>query len=363
MKRILVYGMTNNPGGIESYLINKMREAKSYNIVFDFITDFPCIAYKDAIANNGSKVFFIPPKSKGLVAHWKAINQILTKHPEYKCIYFNILDSGAALTMIPAHNHKLKIITHSHNGSTDKKLLHFLFKPLLNYFTDVRFSCSNLATDHMFGKRYRKRQNVHIIPNSINVNKFQYDNSKRNLIRNELNLTEDCKVILHVGRLSRQKNPFRLIDIFDSYHEQQSNTVLLHIGDGELKNQVIEYASGKPSSSKIFFLGTKPNISDYLSASDLFLLPSLYEGLPVILIEAQANGIPCIVSDTVSEESKLTSLVNFISLDEDNLTWANLINERIGNRNLNSKQALQAAGYDLNYPSINNKILMEYLYE
>lgn len=325
MERILVYGMTDNPGGIETYLMNTASRMSEYGIVFDYVTDFKTIAYKDKAESMGSKIFYIPAKSQGMMKQWKKFYKILKQHPQYHTIYVNALDAGAALTCIVPFLMGRKIVFHSHNGSTDKMKLHKICRPLLNFICRNYVACSNQAGAYMFGKT---RKNIFIMPNAIDFEKYKYDEQIRRQKREELHI-EEVKVICHVGRLSMQKNPYRLIDIFDIVAQKVPEAVLLSVGSGELEDEVKAYAASKKCSDRIYFLGSRKDVPDILMASDVFVMPSLYEGLSIAALEAQVTGIPCIFSNVLSREVDINGYVHFISLKRTDEQWAAAVCEAL----------------------------------
>ncbi len=344
-ERILVYGMTDNPGGIETYLINQLRALDPDKAVFDFVTDFPSMAYADEAKAIGSKIYYIPAKSKGLFAQFKAMAKIMRGHPEYKKIYFNVLDAGTALTELVPWLFGRTVITHSHNGSTDKVKLHKFCKPLLNLFTSKRFACSKVAADYMFGKRETK-----IIPNMIEAKKYDYSPEIRQKKRKELGI-ENNFAVCHIGRLTNQKNPMGLIDIFESVYKSDNSAVLLSVGSGELEQEVHSYASEKNLDGCIRFLGRRGDISEILQAADIFVLPSFYEGLPIVAIEAQAAGLPCVLSENISREAAITDNAHFLSLDAPLCVWAEKILSFKKFKRTSKLNELEAAGYDYDHPS------------
>ena len=356
MKRILVYGMTDNRGGIERYLVNLAYRLKD-KIAFDYITDFPDIAHREELEEQGSKIFFIPAKSKGVFAHLKAFYKVLKEHKEYSLVYFNILDAGAAVTQVVPFILGRKIVTHSHNGDTDKKALHKFCKPFLKLFTKSRVACSLLAAKYMFDSQ----KNVLIVPNAIDTARFAFDNEKREQKRKELGI-EDKKVICHIGRLSNQKNPLRLLQIFKTVIEKDSNFVLLSVGAGEMQDEVRAYSKVIGVDKNVLFLGMRTDIEELLFASDIFFLPSLYEGLPIVALEAQASGLPLILSDRITKEIDICGTAEFISLDESNDVFAQSILSAAGNR-YNCTEKLVAAGYDINQTKENDEKILKILGE
>lgn len=346
MKKVLVYGMTGNPGGIESYLLNLVQKVE-YG-TFDFVTDFPQIAYSTNLKELGCDIYYIPAKRTHPIEHLKALSKILKSHPEYKCIYFNILDAGAVFTMLPVYFSKRINIVHSHNGAANKMWLHKLCQPLLNKISQHKVACSYLASDYMFGKKYRK--NVLIVPNAIDIEKFRFKENQRIITREELQL-EDRFVLCHIGRMSYQKNPFGLLDIFAAVLQKNPSAILLYIGVGELEKTIVEYAEKRKIEKSIRFLGVRKDIPALLSASDVFLLPSFYEGLPIVGVEAQASGIPCVLSDAVTKEVDITKNIVFCSLNSPPEKWAEVILQTKGRPRSDFTEEIKAAGYDMKHSS------------
>ena len=184
MKHILVYGMSDNPGGIETYLLGMSRRMKKYGLQFDFISDFPGLAYDSELRAEGASVYFIPAKGKKLLSHWKGFAKVLREHPEYDTVYFNILDAGAAFSMLIPWLMRRKIVVHSHNGSTDKVMLHRVCRPFLKIMADRRMACSELAADYMFGKQGNGKKKALVIPNAIDAARYDYKRSGTNTGRN-----------------------------------------------------------------------------------------------------------------------------------------------------------------------------------
>ena len=347
MKRILAYGMTDNPGGIESYLLSIVEKAQHKGIQLDFVTDFPTIAYEEILKKNNASIYHIPAKGEKLWKHIMELYRILKKHPEYKTVYFNILDAGAAISMIVPHILRRKVVTHSHNGNTDKKKLHLLCRPLLNYVTDEYVACSKLAARFMFGEKVLEKKDVLIVPNAVDVEKYSYSEKIRIDYRNKLNI-QDKLVICHVGRITRQKNPFRVIDIFEEICKRKKESVLLYVGSGDLEEDIRKYVKEKNIEDKVLFLGRRKDVSELMQASDVFLLPSLYEGLPIVAIEAQAVGLPAVLSSNITEETNVSGTIRFIDLEKSNSEWgASIINEAGRERKSNIIQ-IEEAGYSKN---------------
>lgn len=357
LRRILVYGMTDNLGGIETYVMNMLGSVDKSKVVFDFVTDFSTMAYADEAEKSGSVIYYIPAKSKGVFKHLRAFAKILREHPEYKKVYFNILDSGAAITEFIPWLFGRTVITHSHNGNTDKALLHKLCRPFLLLFTKKRLACSEVAARFMF-----KKHTAVIIPNAIEAENYNYSADIRDKKRKELNIS-DKFAVCHIGRLSYQKNPIRVVDIFAEVSKNDEDAVMISVGSGEMDDEVHRYAEEKGISDKIMFLGKRNDISEILQAADVFFLPSLFEGLPIVAVEAQASGLPCILSDNISKEAGITSNVSFLSLELSNIVWAN---EILSLKDFERKPCLEdiiKAGYDKQHPADGLLRLKEYFEE
>lgn len=187
------------------------------------------------------------------------------------------------------------IIGHSHNTFCNVLWQHYLFKPIVNKVLTHRFACSKEAGEWVFGNK-----NVSVIHNAVDTAKFTFHETVRERLRNELGVNREF-VIGFVGRLHEQKNLFRLLDIFTNVSKRKENVALLLIGEGPQDRELKEYAKKQGIFDKVQFLGRRDDISEILMAMDVFLMPSLYEGLPVVEVEAQASGLTCIISDKVPE--------------------------------------------------------------
>ncbi len=355
--RILVYGMTDNLGGIETYLINQLAMLDRSKAIFDFVTDFPTMAYSDKAKTMGSDIYFIPAKSKGIFAQWKAFYKILKIHPEYNKIYFNILDAGAAITMVVPWLMGRKIITHSHNGNTDKLKLHKICRPFLKLFTSKRYSCSAIAAEYMFGKKH----NATIIPNAIDAEKYAFNDEIRQQKRKELGI-ENNFVICHIGRMSLQKNPKGLIEIFDKLIQKDSSAVLLSVGSGEMDDEISEFAKSKKCYGFIRFLNKRNDVNEILQAADVFILPSFYEGLPLVAIEAQAAGLPCLISENISRETAITENVKFLNIYSAEKWVEEILKQKNFERKVTSDKIIKA-GFDLKHHTDEEMQLKQYFEE
>ncbi len=355
MERILVYGMTDNPGGIENYLL-QLAKRLNKKIALDFLTDFPDIAYRTELESIGSRIYKIPPKGRRPLRHLWALGRLLQEHPEYQSIYFNLLDAGGAFTALIPKLMGRRIIVHSHNGNTDKKLLHRISKPLLCLISQRRAACSRLAAIHLFGSA----AGVLIIPNAIETARFLPDQALRAKIRAQLKLGT-APTLCHIGRITAQKNPFGLLKIFQAFLRRKPAAKLLWIGSGEDENDVKEKAFALKIADSILFLGVRSDIAALLQAADVFLLPSLYEGLPIALIEAQAAGLPCIASARISREADLSGHMIFLEPQGAEEAWADAIEAALKRPRIPLQDKLIRAGYDSSNTDATDRLLLDLL--
>ena len=348
MERILVYGMTDNRGGIEAYLYNYLTQiAPKGNMIFDFVTDYSTIAYQDELKRLGCKIYYIPSRRENLFVHMKKLHKIVKEHKEYEKIYFNILSAAEFFTVLSACGIPgKKRIVHSHNNSVKAIRKHRILRPFLNMVSSQRLACSESAGEFMFGEKYIKKNQVTILNNAIDLNKYAYAKDVRDVVRKK-NKLEDEFVVGHVGRLCYLNNTFFLIDIFSEIYKKCKDTVLIIIGDGEDRQEVEKYIKAKGMESNIKLLGMRDDVSDFMQAMDVFVLPSRFEGLPVVAIEAQAAGLPCFLSRQITEKTDVTGNVQFLSLHKTAEEWAdNILRTRDWSR-MNTKGMLQKAGYDI----------------
>lgn len=237
-------------------------------------------------------------------------------------------------------------IAHSHNTTCENQKADKFLRPVFNRNYTTAFACGQDAGRWMFGKR-----KFTIIPNGRNLKKYEYDSKKRIEYRNKLGIPSDTLVIGHVGRFNRQKNHEYLVHVFGEVYKKKRNSYLVLIGTGEKVGEIKNLVKELELENNVIFTGVIENVSDYLSAFDIMLLPSLYEGLPLVVIEWQIAGLPCIVSDTVTKECAITSLVKFESIKKEPEVWANeVVNLILQDRNDGKEfifNEIKTAGYDI----------------
>lgn len=357
MYRVLVYGMTKNLGGIETYLLSLRTRMRKEKILLDFMSDCAEIAEQKKLQETNTQIYNIPLKSKHIFFHCLSIYKILKYHKEYKTVYFNLLDSSGAITALIPKLMGKRIVVHSHNSGTSKIHLHKICRPFLNLLADEYLACSKSAARFMYGDKIIKKKKVLIIPNSVDVQKFDYSEEKRNQLRERWKLDNNF-VICHIGRISEQKNPFGVIDIFKKVWEIDSDARLLYVGQGKLKYKLKEYVERKGLKEMVRFLGIRNDIENILQVSDVFILPSLYEGLPISAIEAQAAALPCVVSDAITDEIEITSIIERVSLNENTTIWAKKILDKKKYVRKSVINDIRKSGYDSCCETMDKKIAL-----
>lgn len=313
--RILHIVPNMQSGGLETFIMNLYRNIDRTKIQFDFLVHYKERKfYDDEIEKLGGKIYrFSLRNDNNIFKYVKELDKFFKEHKEYKILHCHMASIGFLAFFIARRNGVKVRISHSHNSATDKTIKGRIKRILMlpyKYVTTLNFACSTLAGKYLYGKK-----EFEVIPNAIEVDRFKFNEKSRWEIRDNLSITEDIFLIGHIGRFNIQKNHDFLINIFNEYHRKNKKSKLLLIGDGELKDKIIQKVNDLQLSDDVIFTGNVKNVNDYYNAMDVFVLPSLFEGLPVVGVEAQANGLPFIVSDKVSNELNLSEKVNYLELD------------------------------------------------
>lgn len=330
--RVLQFGMTYNPGGIESFIMNYYRHIDRQKIQFDFVNMYDEIAYENEINLLGGKVYNITSFRSNPVKNYLEIRKII-KNNKYDIIHVNMLSMAYITPILVAKDLGVKkIIAHSHNSSMPpnlfKKILHKVNQIFFNKYITQFCACSKDAGKWMFGDSVLE-ENIHIINNAVDTLHFTYNEIKREEIRLKLGIN-DKFVIGNVARFDYQKNHNFLIDIFFEVQQENENAILLLVGDGPLRKSIEEKVAKLSIQDKVIFLGVREDIADLMQVMDVFLLPSYFEGLAVVLIEAQASGLITICSDSIPNEVNVSNSVEFLKLELGSRYWAKLINNLEG---------------------------------
>ena len=340
-------------GGVEAVLMNYYTHIDRSKIQFDFICDSDStdIPY-EKIESLGGRVILIPPYQK-IFKYQKELKKVL-KEGNYKIVHSHI----NALSVFPLFSAKRAgvpvRIAHSHSTSNKKEwkktIIKNILRPFSRLFATDYMACTKHAGDWLFGSK----ANVYILNNAIDFNRFKYDENIRENKRKELNIPKDLKVIGHVGRFVGQKNHDFLIDVFNEIHKQDKDTMLLLIGQGPLIEKIQEKVKELGIENSVIFLGQRSDISELYQALDLFLFPSIYEGLGMVLVEAQCSGLKCISSTEVPLVAKVASnLIDFIDLKLGAQEWACKAVDSLKKETdrIINKKDFEEKGYDIDLES------------
>lgn len=338
-------------GGAETMVMNLYRNIDRSKIQFDFVihTREKC-DYNDEIYKLGGKIYNIPRYyGKNHYSYKKAWRDFFSSHTEYKVIHGH-MRSTASIYLRIAKRYGLKTIAHSHSTASRGNIIDQLVKNMMQFpirfIADYLFACSMEAGEWLFGKSAVKKDNYKIIKNAIDAQKYQFSISIRNRIRKYLNV-ESKFVIGHVGSFTYPKNHKYLLRVFRDFLEQNKHAILLLIGEGELKPEIERDIQMLGLEDKVIMTGSVSNVNDYLHGMDFFVFPSLFEGLGIAVIEAQASGLPCIVSDKVPEEALITEMVEIMPIDSSK-KWANTIfNKKTINKREDTLTSIVRHGYDI----------------
>ena len=350
--RILQVVTNLNCGGLETMLMNLYRVIDRDKIQFDFMVHRAEEgAYESEILSLGGHIYRLPPISpRNLPQYMSELKRFFARHPEYRVVHAH-LDTLSSLVLRAAKNAGVTCrISHSHSSrhTIDAKLpFKLLSRALLKPYCTHFFACSKVAGDWLFGRQIRTPEKLHVIPNAINIDSFAFSAEKRTEVRNNNGLSEKW-VLGHVGNFTYPKNHTLLINFFHTLHQRNPEALLLLVGDGSLRSEMEQKAKSLNLGTAVRFLGTRRDIPDLLPAIDVFVFPSLFEGLPVTVIEAQASGLPCVLSDTITRECDVTGNVRFLPLAAGAEAWAEEIRKLQGVGRLpDAAQKVAAAGYDV----------------
>lgn len=347
--RILHVFASLDRGGAEGMIMSLYRNLDRSKVQFDFVVNDrdEAYAHEEEISMLGGRVFKMPEYT-GLNTfnYFKEWKRFLNRHPEWKVIHAHHT-SPAFVYLTAAKRNGCVTISHSHIAKHEyniKSIVKIVARYPLRFFSDHLFACSEAAAEWMYGK---KSAQAIVLKNSVDSKVYKFNLNARQSKRDELGLGEKL-VIGHIGRFAAQKNHEFLIDIFCCIKELRPDSVLLLVGNGSLKKKIENKVQELGLSEDVVFLGVRSDIIELLSAIDVFLFPSLYEGLPVSMIEAQANGLPCVVSNSITSESKITDCVKFLSLSSSPADWAKVvIAEGECEQRSDTYDALVDAGYDI----------------
>lgn len=339
-----------NRGGAETMVMNIYRSIDHNKFQFDFIIHNNTEKdYRDEIEMLGGRIYVFPEfKGYNFIMYRNKWDRFLDEHPEYSIVHSHVR-SYASIFFPIVKRHGLKTIIHSHstsNGFGIKSVIKKILQKPLAKQANYLFACSNMSGEWLFGKKAVKKSNYYLVKNSIDANKYRFNIGVRKKYREELGI-ENKIVFGHVGRLTEPKNHSYLLKVFKEILERLPNAVLIIVGDGELKDKIGEDIRKMKLQDYVYMLGTRNDIANILQSMDVFLFPSLWEGLPVTVLEAQAAGLPCIISDTITDEVKMSSDIVYLPIKNSVDLWVSSALKEVNKRYLQGTDAVIAGGFDV----------------
>lgn len=353
MIRVLHIVNIMNRGGLETMIMNLYRNIDRTKVQFDFLTHNTQPGdYDDEIKELGGNIYSVVSRRQGLLKNRRQLMEFFRNHPEYQIVHMHVSSVSymTPLKIATMANVPTRVI-HSHSSKPERgsihKILHMINQRKIKKYATNYFACSDVAAKWLYGNDLYSKLDISLVNNSIDARKFIFNKKVRERIREEFNIS-DKFVIGHVGRFQKPKNHNFLINIFKEIHNINPNVVLMLVGRGELEKQIKNKVRNLELSNDVIFMGVRSDIPELLQAMDVFLFPSLHEGLPVTLVEAQAAGLRIIASDSITEEICLTNLVKFLSLKQPASEWAKeVLNYIDGYERKDTFDEISNAGYDM----------------
>ena len=351
MKRILQIKDSMGMGGIQAFIMNVYRNIDREKYQFDFLLHQKMEnGYDDEILKMGGNIYYIPSRHEGIIKNRKALEKFFSKHPEYTVVHQHESSLTYIEPLVIAKKYNVPVrIMHSHStrasGSKIHTLLHKINIHRIKNVATNYFACGELAGKWMYnGSGVEKK--VIIVNNGIDIKKYSFDETIRKKLRIELGLDKKF-VIGNVGRFSEVKNHTFLIDVFNEFVKLYPDSELVLVGDGDLQQDMKNKVKKLSLSDKVQFLGIRRDVHTILMSFDYVVIPSLYEGFPVTAIEAQAIGVPCLISDSVTKDVVINNNVKMLSLRESADVWADQIYKNKKVQRNSNKEGLIKKGFDI----------------
>ncbi|MBR2674012.1 MAG: glycosyltransferase family 1 protein [Mogibacterium sp.] len=344
MMRVLQVVTDMNRGGLETMLMNYYRHIDRENIQFDFLTHRPYEGeYGSEIGKLGGTVYHLPRLNPFSPGYRRALNAFFAGHKEYRIVHVHQDCMSSVILKYAKKNGVPVRIAHSHTSDQEDNYKYpiklYYRRQIPRYATELA-ACSRKAGDWMFGGA-----EYILVNNAIDAEKFEFDIKTRDKIRKEYGFDDEL-VLGHVGSFSKAKNHDFLIDVFQKANKRLPARLML-IGEGALKDIIEAKAHSLGLSDRIVFAGKRDDVAELMQAMDIFAFPSLFEGLPLSLVEAQAAGLPCYVSEAVSDESSVSDIVKRLPLSAGAETWAEVIYRTDISKRRQMSDEIRRAGYDI----------------
>lgn len=352
MKRVLCLVSAMNAGGAETFLMKLYRRIDRTQYQMDFCVNVKEKGfYDDEITQLGGKIFYVPPKSEGIKTYARGLSKLIRSQQYDRVLRVTSNAFGFLDCAIAKRAGAKKCIVRSSNSADAEGLyaavVHRIGRLLFSHCVDVRLAPSDLAAEYTFGKHAYQTGKVHILRNGLDLATFAYDEAARQAIRSEFSVGEGELLLGHVGRFMKQKNHPFLIDVFAELHRKHPNAKLLLVGDGEYVDAIQAQAAQENLAQSVIFAGVRSDVPKLMSAMDVLLLPSLYEGMPNVALEAQTSGLPCLLSDTITKEANVTGLVTYLPIDNGTAPWVAAIEDTATYQRAPMTEQMKAHGYDI----------------
>lgn len=356
MIRVLNVTTVFKAAGIEAFIMNMYRNIDREKVQFDFMVMRDEKEYYDEeIERLGGKKYTIQKYSRNtllkILKESRAFYEFLKEH-HYDIVHIHYTTPLRAFYALAAKRAGISVIVyHSHSAEVSgknflKRFLYTILRNCIGKWANAYFACSKVAAEWMFSARIIKEGKVEVVCNGIDVQRFRFNENDRNDVRKELGLSNEF-VMIHTGRFLEQKNHRFVLEVFKKIKMKQADAKLLLLGTGDLLKEIKNYAQELNISDDVYFLGIHSDVERYLCAADCYIMPSLYEGLPVAAVEAECSGLPCYFSTNITREVALTDMVKFLELSQTAEEWAD---EIISSRNVVRKDRSEMVvefGYDV----------------
>ena len=336
-------------GGSQAFVMNIYNNIDREKVQFDFVvTPEERKDLYEQVEKMGGRIFVCPKYTgKNHFAYCKWWDSFFKEHPEYHVIHGHVR-STASIYLEIAKMNGLVTIAHSHstsNGSGVSAIVKDMLQLPIRHTADYLFACSDKAGKWLYGEKATKQPNYRMIPNGVDLKRFAFCEEKRQQMRQELGIAKDTFVLGHIGRITVPKNHQFLVELFAEYYKENPNSKLLLVGDGELFETVQQQCTQLGISDAVIMVGSKTNTEDYYQVMDVFVFPSLWEGLGIVAIEAQANGLTCLASENVPREAILTENTKVLSLQSRGVWLDELKKVSVGERMQTKNNSIQQ--YDI----------------
>lgn len=355
MTKILYIIPDIDGGGVGSVVYNYISHMDMDGINIDVVTqDFGREQFfYQSFERLGAKVYCITRRKNDIKKHFMELENIIRNgnydvvhsHDQNWSVFYLLLTKKYGVKMRIAHSHLT-----TQNNDRAKIIVLNLFNPILRRTATGYFACGHDAGAYMWGKRIADSNKLYVMNNAVDISKFRFDGKMRKEYRKLLSI-ENRKVVGHVGRFCEQKNHKFLLKVFAECYKKDKSLMLLLVGKGELEEQVKKEAEILQIEEAILFLGQRDDVSLIMNAFDVFFLPSLYEGLPVVGIEAQTNGLPCLFSSSITRESVLLSTTKVLKLEDNIEYWADTLSLLLQKVDMDQREKaysiVKEKGYDI----------------